>query len=245
MTNYKPGLPAELAGSAMSLFPGGALLEGSTAKLVQMGLDAWARRNSPALEAAERASGLSRDDMAEVLERNPDVVPIAARVLFQAGMTNQDEMLGALGAMLGALFLTPNDTDEVELLIISLSDMRRVHLQVLRALEGRPRSYKSLEHARIIQGHRERDELHGAPEDDGPSSSDGQTWNDVALAFDTGLPLTRVQLALAGLQSGGFLSTPTVTGGPGYLLAPAGRTVLEVLRRYQEMSPVDRPARPT
>lgn len=240
---------AVLAGELAGLLPAGSLFQGFTTRGVQAAIDELGRLHSPAIDAAEQACGLSREDIAQRLEDEPQLVPLAARVLFQAGMTNQDETLRALGAMLGALILTPDDTDEAELIIIGLGDLRRVHLQILRVMDGSPKSRitRRQERARP-ELTRLSDALAGRIGDTNTHDSSGDelitietdAWNVEALADESGLSRDRTMLAVAGLVKSGFASTPTVVDGPGYVIAPAGKVVLEVLRRYQTQAPVDR-----
>ncbi|QCW49534.1 hypothetical protein FE634_02290 [Nocardioides dongxiaopingii] len=240
MTGRNLDVRAETAGGLAGLLPGGPLMQAPVGRFVQEALHEWGRLKSPALEAAERACGKSREDIAEQLESEPHLIPLAARILFHAGMTNQDEVLEALGAMLGALILSKDDTDEVELIVMGLGDWRRVHLQVLRVMEGPPHARTRRRQTRSLT-----DTFEAALEDETPDdladdelvTLEAQTWNAAAIAESAGLSMTRTELALAGLQKSGFLWTPTVVSGPGYLISDSGRTVIRVLREYQTQAP--------
>src|SRR3954447_61548 len=61
----------------------------------------WARHRSTALRAAERTSGLSREDLAETVSADPRLVPLVTRLLYAAGMNGHDGTLRAMGAAFG------------------------------------------------------------------------------------------------------------------------------------------------
>jgi hypothetical protein len=234
-----------MAAGAAGLLPFGSLMEWPVKRWVQETLHEWERLGSPAIRAAEKACGLSREDIAAALEQENHLIPIAARILFHAGMTNQDEMLEALGAMLGALILSRDDTDEVEMIIMGLGDLRRVHLQVLRVMESTPQARMLRKETRTFEEQFEdelgsvQDPFAGAGEE--LVTVDSDAWNSAAVAELAGLSQTRADLALAGLQKSGFVWTPTVVSGPGYLISDSGRSVMRVLRQYQTEAPVRRP----
>ena len=75
-----------------------------------------------------------------------------------------------------------------------------------------------------------------SPDADGYVVQEADTWNAEALALETGLSLTRTQLALAGLMTAGFALSPPVLNGPGYFIPPAGTSVWEAVQRWQATS---------
>src|SRR5690348_14978407 len=85
----------------------------------------WARNNSEALKAAERMSGLSREELADRISENPRLIPLVIRVLYTAGMTGQGTILRALGTTLGDAVRDPRKIDEAELLLIGMANLRR------------------------------------------------------------------------------------------------------------------------
>lgn len=242
--DWRSTLAGELAGSLLPV--GGNAAEGFVTRLTQAAIDERRRSASVAIRAAERATGMSREDIGLTLEQNPQLIPLAQRVLFQAGMTNQDEVLEALGAMLGALCLSPDDTDEIELLIAGIGDLRRVHLQALRVLEGPARCWvrrgdtKSFEdtYNAALSG---QTTSASSPDPDEMVLTESAAWNTGAVASCAGLSLPMAELAVAGLQRSGFVSAVDVIGGPGFVISSSGRTVLDVLRRYQAEAPVRPP----
>ncbi len=96
-------LPSETVASLVASFvPGlGPLLGPLAARLSQALGEEWQRNTSRSLRAAEKVSGLSREDLAEAIAADPRLVPLLTRVLFQAGMSGSDDKLQALGAGLG------------------------------------------------------------------------------------------------------------------------------------------------
>lgn len=206
----------------------GPLLEGPARRLsVQMRAE-HRRNGSRALDAAVAMSGLSRDDLAERIASDGRLVPLVTRVLYAAAMTGQDEILDALGAALGTAANDPDQTDEVELLLIGLTDLRRHHVRVLRSAAGPPiwlepeREHDGVEPAKI------------APVDD------AQSWNIEGLASVSGLQTEVAYIAATGLANAGFLQAFSAFGGTGYQITSLGRNLIDVLTQYedgQERSP--------
>ncbi len=198
-----------------------------------------ARLRSTALRAAERSSGLTREEISDALVAYPDLVPLVSRVLWMAGMNGHDEILEVLGGVLGSILLTPDDTEEAELILAGIGDLKRIHLQVLRRLGEPPKvrvqvkdSYNPLEHYEAART--EEGKLPPKKADvEGLVMQDSDAWSAEALASTTGLSLTRTQLAVAGLMNAGFALSPTVLNGPGYLISPAGNLVVEAIQRWQ------------
>jgi hypothetical protein len=157
-------------------------------------------------------------------------------------MNGHDEILEILGGVLGSIMLTPDDTEEAELILAGVADLGRVHLQVLQRLADRPQS-----RVRAEDSH-ELDDYYGAglseggalpdrdPDSEGFVLQNSDAWSAEALAYRTGLSLTRTQLALAGLMNAGFAISPTVLDGPGYVISPAGSLVWEAIGRWQSES---------
>jgi hypothetical protein len=55
--------------------------------------DEWGRNRSKALKVATKVSGLSRGDLAERIENEPELVPLLTRLLWEAAMTGQGPLL--------------------------------------------------------------------------------------------------------------------------------------------------------
>ncbi len=236
------GKVARYLGAAAGLVPVvGPIAQEFTESATQAVLAEHARARSVALRAAEESSGLTREEISDLLVQKPAVVPLVTRVLFLAGMNGHDEILEMLGGVLGSILLAPDDTEEAELILAGIADLKRIHLQVLRVLHQPPQArVKASESSSPKEqyGAARTDEglPHREPDAEGYVMQDADTWNAEALAFITGLALTRTQLALAGLMNSGFALSPAVLDGPGYCISPAGEVVYEAVQRWQSRS---------
>lgn len=99
----------------------------------------FSRLTSRALRAAERSSGLTREDLYEWLEREPRAVPLYMKVLWAAGMNGHDATLKAMGAVLGeAATASARGEDEAlaraELALQAMSNLGPLHFKVLSVL---------------------------------------------------------------------------------------------------------------
>ena len=84
-------------------------------------------------------------------------------------MNNQDEMLDLLGAALGEAAADPGRADEVDLILLGLTNLRAEHIKILETMATSPR---------WLRPHREGRER----------ERQGSTaWNPEALAESTGL----------------------------------------------------------
>lgn len=205
-------------------------------------LEEQARLRSVALRAAERSAGMTRQEIGDAIVDSPHLAPLVTRVLWMAGMNGHDEILDILGGILGTILLTPDDTEEAELILAGIADLKRVHLQVLRMLGQRPQMRLRVENSYTLVDQFEAAKSDDSalpnrtPDGDGFVMQDADTWNAEALASRTGLSLTRTQMALASLSSAGFALSPSVIDGPGYLISPAGSLVWEAIQRWQSVS---------
>ncbi len=185
---------------------------------------------------------MTREEISDALMASPNLVPLVSRVLWTAGMTGHDEILEILGGVLGSILLTPDDTEEAELILAGITNLKRIHLQVLRKLGEQPMARVKTEHSySLVEEYEAALTDEGAmpsrtPDAQGYVLQSAETWNAEALAFTTGLSLTRTQLALAGLMNAGFALSPPVLNGPGYLVSPAGTLVWEAIQRWQAES---------
>ena len=99
----------------------------------------WARNTSLSIRAAEQSSGLTREDLAEWVEREPRAVPLYMKILWAAGMNGHDATLRAMGAVLGhaAKASQAEDDDaleDAELALHAMADLGPRHFKVLSAL---------------------------------------------------------------------------------------------------------------
>lgn len=184
-----------------------------------------ARNHSRALRAAQTLSGLSREDLTERILQNPSLIPIVARVLFASAMTGQDEILDALGAALGSVVLQPDRVDDVELVLIGLQDIRRHHVAALRVLDGPPEWREEGE---------EGGDNPGVQAAKITTDVERLTWNVEAVAGRTGMPVDTTYVTVTGLANAGFVRALGAMGGLGYRITDLGRTLLEVLERYND-----------
>ena len=105
-------LAGELAGAA--LLPG----FGAFTKVLARGLrQEWTRKGSVALRAAEKASGLTREEMGEAIAEDPRLLPLVTLLLYVAGMNGHDRTLAAMGTVLGDALRERKALDECELIL--------------------------------------------------------------------------------------------------------------------------------
>lgn len=100
----------------------------------------WTRLTSDALHAAEKRSGLSREDLAEWVESDPRAVPLYLKVLWAAGTNGHDETLRAMGAVLGEAARASaagEDAgwDQADLALRAMGDLGPLHFRVLAVLD--------------------------------------------------------------------------------------------------------------
>lgn len=230
---------ARYVGAAIGGLPiVGPIVQELTTDAIEVVIAEQTRLRSTALKAAERSAGMTREEISDALVASPHLVPLVSRVLWTAGMSGDDEILEALGGMLGSILLAPDDTEEAELLLAGIADLKRIHLQVLRKLREPPMARVKTEQSFDPADNFEAALKDGAlpprsPDHEGFVLQSADAWNAEALAYTTGLSLTRTQLALAGLMNAGFALSPTVTNGPGYRVSPAGTLVWEAIQRWQ------------
>jgi hypothetical protein len=169
----------------------------------------WARNSSEALRAAERMSGLSREDLTDRICESPRLIPLVVRVLYTAGMTGQDTILRALGTTLGDAIRDPEKVDEAELLLIGMANLRRHHVVILEIIAKRP----------------------------GPDNPNKVTyWTPETLADKSTYSRYLVDICVAGLVQSGLISQAGDSYGVSYIISDLGRTALEVLDELDEES---------
>ena len=132
MPEADDGLIDELVAGVVEWIPiAGNILAVPAKHLSKKIREECARNSSKALRAAERASGFSREDLADHISENPRLIPLVIRVLYTAGMTGQDAILRALGTALGDAGRDPVKIDEAELLLIGMANLRAHHIAIL------------------------------------------------------------------------------------------------------------------
>lgn len=168
----------------------------------------WARKNSVALRAAERSSGMTREDLADKLSEDPRLIPLVTRVLFAAGMTGKDTILRALGTALGDAVRDPDNIDEAELLLISMTNLRTQHLVILEILSEDP------------------------PQPDDPRNR--TYWHRELIAAKSDYRRDLVDLCVSGLVGSGLISQLDDTYGVCYQITELGQTALAVVDQLDE-----------
>lgn len=136
----------EYASALTSMVPVvGPLASPLVKRLARASVEEQRRNRSRALAAAERVSGLSREDLGEHIADHPELIPLLARVLHAAAMTGQEDILAGLGAVLGkAVGDDPERLDEAEFILGIMADLRRQHIHVLRCLSQIPTSMRGM-----------------------------------------------------------------------------------------------------
>lgn len=207
VSSEKESLSGDLIVGAVGLLLG-PISEPLAAKLVDQLRAEHARNASKAIRAAERITGLSREDLQERIADDPRLVPLFVRVLFSAGMTGYDEVLEAMGVALGRAIMAPSYVDDAEVLLTAMSDLRAHHVRVLRAVLQEPPT-------RQVEG----------------QEPQKMSWGVKTLAVATGLSVDITSLCVAGLVNAGLVLTDgDVYGGPGYYISELGKTVLAVVQ---------------
>lgn len=118
-----PPLPVDLlASGADALVPGaGPVLRRGLRAVSQE----WSRNHSMALEAAEDASGLTREQLADLLAEDAAFVPLSVRLLYAAGINGYEPTLRAVGAIFGQAAAEPSRVDECAVILGSSPICRR------------------------------------------------------------------------------------------------------------------------
>lgn len=204
-------LTDELVGGAISSIPlVGSVLAPLGERLSKLVREEHQRRTSYALQCAEQASGMQREELAETIEHDPQLLPLLTRLLYLVGMNGHDRVLGAMGAALGTAACNKHRIDEAELVLIAVTDLHPHHLLVLSRLVEREKSLAESERSRGLD-----------PE---------QLSASLPLAPETVL-LCLVTLLSRGLVEGGVsgeLKWGSATP-PSYRSRSVGRAVVEML----------------
>jgi hypothetical protein len=163
------------------------------------------RRRSVALKAAERVSGMTREEIGERIGHDPRFLSLVTRVLHAAGMNGHDGTLKAMGVALGRAATDPGRVDEAELVLTVLSDLTEHHARVLLLLSADPPAI----------------------------SGTALVWTMHLLEVSADLPTPVVSLLVATLVARGLAEATTGFGGGNvYSITTLGRDVLAVLQEY-------------
>ena len=225
---YHPSVPTErddllpeLAAGLLDELPGGGVLRVLGARISRAVLEEWRRNCSLTLRIATEHAGMSREDVAEALEREPKLAPLFVRVLYASGMNGHDKTLKLLAGFLGEALADVTRIDDVALMLSVIADFSEHHIKILELL------------ATPVAGA----EL--------PRKTEATSWTtglvvaasdmrpELALAASQGL-LNAGFLSDAGLDGGGATYGDMSEGGTILVLTELGQTVLEVLRSVAE-----------
>jgi hypothetical protein len=124
MNAGRESLSTSYAEKALEQIPGFGWL---IAPLGKRGAEAvareWARNRSVALRAAERVSGMSREELEDAISANPGAASLTVRLLLAAGMNGYDATLKGMGATLGHAVHEPDLISEAELILAAMADL--------------------------------------------------------------------------------------------------------------------------
>jgi hypothetical protein len=167
----------------------------------------WERNHSKSLRAAERISGMTREDLADNISEDPRLIPLAIRVLYAAGMTGQDVILRALGTALGEAVVNREKIDEAEMILIGLAELRKQHITILKIMSAEP------------------------PES---TPDNPHYWHSRLLAETSSFTSDLVNVYLSGLARSGFIRQVGNAYGVCHEITQLGRTALEVLNELAD-----------
>jgi hypothetical protein len=181
----------------------GAALTPPMERLVKKSLAEFTRRGEVMAEAAAAASGLSEDEVTEVLVDDVELQPLLINIMDAAARTNNTQTLRAFGALLGeAVSTRPRRLDEQQLIVSALRDLGDPHVRVLEILEKLP-----------------------VPE------SPTMGWTaDLVVAAATDLTAGGAEAALSGLVRHGLVRSTSLWAAIGFELTSFGRAMLSVMR---------------
>lgn len=209
MTEDRGEFAPELAAGLVGMVPVvGSLAQPLVKHLTSRMMEERERNASLVLRLACQRSGHSREDLAEALERDPRLVSLVNRVLFEAGMNGQTSVLQVLAGFLGDALNDTSKIDDVHALLAPIAGLSEHHIRVLEELNA---------------GSEEPDDL--------------ATWNFSSLIAAVPIRAELVLAAIQGLYAGGFAQSQGLDGGDptgllgGELISitPLGQTLLEVL----------------
>lgn len=205
-------LPAETAGELASFFLPGT--GGPVTRLLKAVRDEWSRNGSRALKMAERTSGLTREDLAERIENQPELVPLVTRLLWEVAMTGQGPLLEAMGAAFGAAVAEPSRTVEYELILGGLRNLHGDDVRILREMRDRQVFHQQAE------------------EEETQESAEFQTARRLGERLRTSE--AAMAFGLVRLVNQGFASSMTVLSGTRYEITGLGRLLYDALERMND-----------
>jgi hypothetical protein len=222
VTNPKgDGLIPALVAGTLDLLPGGGIFGVFGERATKLALEEWQRNRSLTLRMASERAGLSREDLEELVEENPRVVPLLIRTLHAAGMTGQDKTLRLLAGFLGDALADVSKISDVETLIGAVQNLTEHHIKVLEIVASEPSEYPGLEDE--ANDHWTTGLVVGI----------SSMRSELALVGVQGL-LAAGFVSDAGLDGGGATWGDLQSGGTMLQLTDLGRTVLDILGEVGE-----------
>lgn len=205
LTSDKGDLVIAVAAEIVGKFvPGAGVL---TQRALEAARAEWARNQSLAMAAACRSAGMSREDLDQTMEENPELLPLVTRLLWQAAATGERDLLEAMGAIFGSTALSRTPVDECDGILKSLDALHAVDINVLRWLSSSERVVSV----------------------DDSDEDDGADYTSVSLAERLGTDNDRVNGSLARLVGQGFAISRSVLGGDRFTITTTGRVLCEAL----------------
>ena len=191
----------ELASAAVDSLPGGAFLGVLLDRATRAVQAEWRRNLSTAIKIATHQAGLSREDLDELIEREPRLV----RVLYAAGKNGHDKTLKLLGGFLGQALADTSRIDDVALMLSAIENLSEHHIKVLEIVETPVSSHASL------------------------SGTPSTHWTTGLLVQVSGMRRELSLVAAQGLINAGLVSDVGIDGGGvTYGDLEAGGTILQV-----------------
>lgn len=209
MTEPPHELPEDLASDLIGdLIPFGQTIG---KRLVRPVVAEWKRNRSVALRAAETASQMTREQLADWVANDPAAIPLYMKVLWAAGMNGHDPTLRAMGTVLGHAAKASEagrdeEMDDAELALRAMSDLVPKHFKILGVLsEGQA----------------------AKAEDDTANLGNFMPEHVAEVA---GMRLETVNQCLLNLAAAGLATTSSVYGGIAYPITSLGRAVIAAAR---------------
>lgn len=175
----------------------------------------WDTNRSVALRIAENVSGLSREDLAERIECRPELVPALTRLMWEAAMTGQTELLETMGAAFGAAVGDLERLPDYEMVLSGLSQLVGSDIQILKEIRGRQVFH------------------HQAPDEpEYPETADIATVLGISKRLE--LRESVVTFGLRRLENQGFVMSLNVLSGTEFTVTELGRLLFDALERVTD-----------
>lgn len=106
----------------------------AVSKVASLILQEWSVNSSVVMAVAERTAGMSREDIVDRLEANPELVPLLSRLLHEAGLTGQHKILESLGATFGHGISNPEKAGDIQVILGELGSLKDSDIIVLKVM---------------------------------------------------------------------------------------------------------------